>query len=102
MKENKQVYADISVISNPDILPPEKFSVIMKAFLDAELADCLMFGTDNGDIAKVISAVESLTFMSKKQKKKVYYQNAEQFFGRIKKLNYYETTSHVFALPGQL
>ncbi|MGV3588845.1 MAG: amidohydrolase family protein [Adhaeribacter sp.] len=85
MKENIQVYADISVISNPDIVPPEKFSAIMKAFMDAGLEDRLMFGTDNGDIAKVIRAVESLEFMSTKQKKKLYYQNAEQFFRRIKK-----------------
>jgi len=80
MQENKGVYADISVISNPDIVPADKFSMIMKSFMDAGLEDRLMFGTDNGDIDKVISAVETLDFLSTGQKDKLYYQNAERFF----------------------
>lgn len=47
MKEHKQIYSDISVISNPDIIPAEQFYVIMKAFIDAGLEDRMMFGTDN-------------------------------------------------------
>src|SRR5690606_24213840 len=84
MKESELVYADISVISNPDIVPSERFSTIMKAFVDEGLEDRIMFGTDNGDIEKVIKSVESLDFMSDSQKKKLYYQNAEQFFGNRK------------------
>lgn len=81
MKENKGVYADISVISNPDIVPPGKFSAVMKAFLEAGLEDRLLFGTDNGDIEKVAKAVEALPFISERQKVKLYHQNAERFFG---------------------
>jgi len=80
MLKNKRVYSDISVISNPDIVPPAKFSTIMKAFLDAGLEDRIMFGTDNGNIDKVIASIEALGFLSEKQKSKLYYQNAEQFF----------------------
>ncbi len=80
MKKHKHVYADISVISNPDIVPPAGFSMIMKSFLEAGLIERLMFGTDNGNINKVIAAVEGLSFLSKVQKDKIYYQNAEQFF----------------------
>jgi hypothetical protein len=80
MQANKQVYADISVISNPDIVPFEKFSTIMQAFMEAGLEDRLMFGTDNGAIDKVIEAVEGLPFLTDKQKKKLFYQNAERFF----------------------
>ena len=80
MQANKQVYADISVISNPDIVTAERFSGIMKAFIDGGLEDRLMFGTDNGDVDKVIAAVEGLPFLTAKQKKKLYYQNAERFF----------------------
>jgi hypothetical protein len=80
MQENAMVYADISVISNPDIVPSAKFTIIMKAFIDAGLEDRLMFGTDNGNIEKVIDAIERLDFISKTQKSKLYYQNAEKFF----------------------
>lgn len=85
MKEHKWVYADISVISNPDIVPKEKFFTIMNTFIDAGLEDRLMFGTDNGDIKKVIASVESLHFLSVDQKKKLYHENAERFFESMNK-----------------
>jgi predicted TIM-barrel fold metal-dependent hydrolase len=85
MQQNKRVYTDISVISNPDIVPFESFSTIMKAFMDAKLEDRLMFGTDNGDIDKVVRSVEDLRFLSKEQKKKLYYKNAERFFESSRK-----------------
>lgn len=84
MQRHKRVYADLSVISNPDIVPLDIFSAIMKAFIDAGLEDRLMFGSDNGEVEKVIKAVESLDFLSENQKKKLYYQNAELFFGSRK------------------
>ena len=84
MQENALVYSDISVISNPDIVPAEKFFTVMKAFIDAGLEDRLMFGTDNGDVKKVIKAVEALDFLSTVQKNKLYYQNAERFFSNKK------------------
>ena len=84
MQENELVYSDISVISNPDIVPPDTFSIIMKAFIDAGLEDRLMFGTDNGNIEKVIMAVKALDFLSVEQKRKLYYQNAERFFNSKK------------------
>lgn len=76
------LYADISVISNPDILPPDQFTGIMKEFIDAGLEDRLMFGSDNGDIRKSISAVNELSFLSDKQKEKIFHLNAERFFSR--------------------
>lgn len=80
MQLNKQVYSDISVISNPDIVNSERFTATMKTLIEAGLEDRLLFGTDNGDINKVISAVNGLKFLSKKQKAKLFYKNAERFF----------------------
>ncbi|SMC62690.1 amidohydrolase family protein [Pedobacter nyackensis] len=80
MTIHNQVYADISVISNPDIVPTAQFIMIMKSFLEAGLIDRLMFGTDNGNIKKVITRIERLNFLSKEQKDNIYYQNAERFF----------------------
>ena len=37
MQQHKKVYADISVISNPDIMPAAQFTKIMKTFIDAGL-----------------------------------------------------------------
>ena len=80
MKKFDRVYTDISVLSNPVIVPAERFSLIMKAFMEAGLEDRLMFGTDNGDIEKVIAAVEALEFLTELQKEMVFYKNAERFF----------------------
>lgn len=80
MQRNKMVYADISVISNPEIVPPAQFAAIMQLFVEEGLEDRLLFGTDNGDIQKVIAAIESLPFLTKKQKDKIFYKNAERFF----------------------
>ncbi len=82
MTRHKRVYTDISVISNPEIVEPESFAGIMKVFIEAGLEDRLMFGTDNGNIQKVIAAIEGLGFLSKEQKKKIFYQNAEYLFAR--------------------
>lgn len=84
MRENERVYADISVISNPDIVPSKIFAAGMKEFIDAGLEDRLMFGSDNGDIVKTIRNVEELSFLSKKQKRKIFYLNAEKFFRKPK------------------
>ena len=76
----KNVYTDISVISNPDIVPPAQFKILMKAFIEAGLEDRLMFGTDNGNVVKVIAAVNELDFLTNQQKEKIFYKNAEGFF----------------------
>ena len=80
MQKHKQVYTDISVISNPDIMPTAQFTKIMKTFMDAGLEDRLMFGTDNGNVEKIIAAIHALDFLSKEQKDKIFYRNAERFF----------------------
>ncbi len=86
MNQHKQAYADISVISNPGIVPTAKFKLIMQTFVEAGLEDRLMFGTDNGDIEKVMASIENLDFLSKEQKDKIYYQNAERFFTTTTKI----------------
>jgi predicted TIM-barrel fold metal-dependent hydrolase len=85
MDRYDHVYADISVISNPDIVPSAQFKIIMKAFLEAGLEDRIMFGSDNGDIEKVISSLHEVDFLSREQKDKIFYKNAERFFATPKK-----------------
>lgn len=82
MKTYPAVYADISVLNNPDIIPSNDFAVIMKGFVDAGLEDRLMFGSDNADIKKTVEAVNELSFLSKQQKEKIFNNNAIKFFNR--------------------
>lgn len=80
----RNVYADISAISNPDIFPATDFYQIVKRLIDAGLENRLMFGSDNGDINKIIANVNSLDFLSAEQKEKLFYRNAEIFFSKTK------------------
>ncbi len=82
MNKYRNVYADISVISNPQIVSAERFESIMRSLIEAGLEDRLMFGTDNADVDKVVKAVEALHFLSNLQKKKIFNQNAERFFSK--------------------
>jgi uncharacterized protein len=80
LKDYPQVYADISVIANPDIVKPKDFYDYMKSLIDAGFEDRLMFGSDNGDLDKMIGAVNALDFLSAKQKENIFLHNAERFF----------------------
>jgi predicted TIM-barrel fold metal-dependent hydrolase len=82
MKAHPNVFADISVLNNPRIIPAGEFSTIMKKFIDAGLEDRLMFGSDNGPIDLAVKSVEQLSFLTSVQKEKIFYLNAERLFGK--------------------
>ncbi|HEY5745560.1 MAG TPA: amidohydrolase family protein [Chryseolinea sp.] len=75
------VYADVSVIANPDIVTKDAFYSYMKSLVDAGLTDRLMFGSDGGDISRMIGRVNELDFLTKTQKEDIFHKNAERFFG---------------------
>lgn len=80
MSVYRNVYTDISVISNPNIVPYKDFYSTMKRLIDAGFENRLMFGSDNGDIKISIESLNKLDFLSLEQKEKIFYKNAEQFF----------------------
>ena len=80
MKTYPGLYADISVLNNPDIVKHGDFSGAMETFIEEGFEDRLMFGSDNGDIKKTVASVEQLIFLSNGQKEKIFYKNAERFF----------------------
>lgn len=82
MREYPSIYADISVINNPRIVPPEAFAGMMRALLDAGLGDRIMFGTDNADIAVTRASLDALPFLDEAQKRAILRGNAERFFRR--------------------
>jgi hypothetical protein len=80
MIDHPNVYADISVVANPDIVEKVRIYTTLKAFYDAGLEDRLMFATDNGDIQKMVATVMDLDFLTVSQMQKLFYKNAETFF----------------------
>ena len=82
MKSNPHVYADISVLCNPEIVPTDRFTNTMQAFMNASLENRLLFGSDNAPIKAAINAVEKLPFLTNEQKEKIFYKNAELFFSQ--------------------
>ena len=82
MKYYRNVYADISAISNPHIFPPAEFRSLMKRLVDAGFEDRLMFGSDNGDINEIIKNFHALEFLSPQQKEKILFKNAEILFAK--------------------
>lgn len=82
MSVYRNVYADISAISNPYIVSPKQFSATMKVLIESGLENRLMFGSDNGDIKQTVSSVRNLQFLSDIQKSKIFHDNAERFFSK--------------------
>ncbi|WP_057938295.1 amidohydrolase family protein [Algoriphagus resistens] len=80
LKEYPNVYIDISVLSDPEIIDALDFEVAMKAFIEAGFEDRIMFGSDNGDLTKMINAVNKLDFLSQTQREKIFLTNAARFF----------------------
>jgi predicted TIM-barrel fold metal-dependent hydrolase len=76
-----QVYVDIGVIAW--ILPRAEFHQYLARLVRAGFADRIMFGSDQMAWADLIGdsidAVESVEFLSPKQKEAIYYDNAARF-----------------------
>ncbi|SDB50116.1 Amidohydrolase [Flavobacteriaceae bacterium MAR_2010_188] len=81
LKAYPQVYADISVLANPDIFKKTDFASYMKSLIESGFENRLMFGSDNGDLDKMINAVNELGFLTIEQKEKIFFRNANDFFG---------------------
>src|SRR3546814_9517903 len=80
MREYPRIYADISFINNPRIVPPQSFTTMMRALLDAGLGDRIMFGSDNADITVTRASLDALPFLNTAQKQAILHGNAERFF----------------------
>jgi hypothetical protein len=80
MKEFPSVYADISAMNNPDILPAGQFQAFLKELIDAGLTERVMFGSDNAAIKAVISSVEKAGVLDEEQQRSIFFLNAKTFF----------------------
>ena len=76
-----QVYADLAVINW--IIPREEFHEYLRGLIRAGLAKRIMFGSDQmiwpEAIGMAIEGIESAAFLSKEQKRDIFYNNALRF-----------------------
>lgn len=81
MGAHPQLYADISMIDW--YLPREEFHKYLRRLVEAGFAKRIMFGSDEmiwpGAIELAIDAVTSADFLSAKQKRDIFYNNAAKF-----------------------
>lgn len=77
------VYVDVSTITW--IIPRNVFHNYLKDLIDAGLGKRIMFGSDQmiwpETIGMAIEAIESAEFLTEKQKRDIFYNNAVRFFG---------------------
>ncbi len=76
-----QLYVDIAVLNWA--LPRTEFHTYLRALMDAGFGDRVMFGSDQmiwpESITMAIEGVESASFLTREQKRAVFYDNAARF-----------------------
>jgi predicted TIM-barrel fold metal-dependent hydrolase len=76
-----QVYVEVSMLANVE--PRAGFYRYLKAIVDAGYGDRVMFGSDQmvwpGIIEPAIHAIERAPFLTPKQKRDIFYNNAARF-----------------------
>ncbi|WP_460218457.1 amidohydrolase family protein [Psychroserpens sp. MEBiC05023] len=78
MKKHPQVYCEITAVSM--FAPKHVWEPRVKKLFDEGLGNRLMFGSDYvGTIRKNIEIIYNLDWLSDKQKKAIYYDNASRF-----------------------
>lgn len=87
-----QVYVEVSMLANVE--PRAGFYRYLKAIVDAGYGERIMFGSDQmvwpGIIEPAIDAIEGAPFLSSKQKRDIFYNNAARFL----RLSPEETARH--------
>jgi predicted TIM-barrel fold metal-dependent hydrolase len=76
-----QVYVDVGIIVYNQ--PRQAFYRYLQAIVDAGFADRIMFGSDQmvwpGTIERAIAVIDEAPFLSKQQKRDIFYHNAARF-----------------------
>ncbi|WP_161594555.1 amidohydrolase family protein [Marimonas lutisalis] len=82
MMQYQQVYVDLSAIDW--LLTEDEFNAYLKRLVQARLEDRIMFGTDQmiwpETVRLSIAAIERAKFLTAKQKRKIFFENAVNFF----------------------
>lgn len=76
-----QVYVEVSMLANVE--PRQAFYRYLKTIVESGYADRVMFGSDQmvwpGLIPPAIAAIENAPFLTRRQKRDIFYNNAARF-----------------------
>ena len=100
MYQYPQLYADVSTITW--VIPRSAFYDYLEAFMNAGLGKRLLFGSDQmvwpEKIGAGIEAIENAPFLTKEQKRDIFYHNATRFLrledASQERLNYISNTNN--------
>lgn len=77
MRDYPNVYADMSVLNS--VGPRELHDASLRRLLEADLADRIVLGSDDQDLDLVIERLEQAAFLTPRQRRGIYYDNAARF-----------------------
>ena len=77
LRDFPNVYLDMSVLNS--VGPAALHDASLRRIVDAGFADRIMLGSDDQDLAIVLSRIEDADFLTADQKRAIYYDNAARF-----------------------
>lgn len=77
MSDYPGVYVDMSVVNS--VGPREVHDAALRQLIDAGMADRVVFGSDDQDIAAIRERLDSADYLTPEQRRSIYYGNAARF-----------------------
>lgn len=77
MRDYPSVYVDMSVLNS--VGPRALHDASLRTFVDARFAERIVLGSDDQDYAPIIERIDGATFLTPKQRRGIYYDNAARF-----------------------
>jgi len=77
LQRHPNVYVDFSVLNS--IFDEEFHEAALRRFINAGVADRIMFGSDNMPIGPIIARLNSFGFLTDEQRRGILYDNAARF-----------------------
>jgi uncharacterized protein len=77
LRDYSSVYVDLTILSS--MAPPKVYAAEIRRLIDAGFGDRIMFGTDNLPPEPIIERLAAMSWMTRKQRRAILYDNAARF-----------------------
>lgn len=77
LQRHPNVYVDFSVLNS--LFDEAAHEAALRRFIEAGVADRIMFGSDNMPVGPIITRLESFDFLTAEQRRGIFYDNAARF-----------------------